>query len=106
MDYVNEKTTAIVTVAFKDEDGSAVTPTAAYYRLDCITTGKAIKAETAISGLDTSVDITITATENAIQTASNSEEEKALTVRFTYSAGTKQGVAEYRYKVRNLAYQS
>lgn len=103
MDEVNENSTAIVTVSFKDEDNVAVTPTKAYYSLYCETTSIEIKAETELTGLGTTKDIEITSTENKIQTAANSKEIKLLTVRFTYNAGAKQGTGEYRYSVKNLS---
>ncbi len=102
MDSVNEKTTYVVTVSFKDETGAAVTPTQAWYSLYCETTGTEIKAETELMGLAASKDIEITPLENKIQNPASSSEIKVLTVRFTYSGGAKQGTAQYRYAVTNL----
>ncbi len=100
MDSVNEKSTYIVTVSFKDEAGAAVTPTQAWYSLYCETTSTEIKAETELTGLGTSKDVEITPEENKIQNSVNSAEVKVLTVRFAY--GAKQGTAQYRYVVTNL----
>lgn len=102
MDSINEKTTAIITVTFKDENAALVTPTAAYYKLDCLTTGTVIKSETQISNPAPTKDIVVTSIENKIQDQNNTQEEKILTLRFTYASGTKQGTAECRYKVVNL----
>jgi len=102
MDTVNEKTTYFVTITFKDEDGTLVTPTAAYYSLFCETTKTEILTETSIGSLSTSVEIVVTSTQNAIQTASNQSEQKLMTVRFTYSGGTYQGTNEHRWMVLNL----
>ncbi len=102
MDSINEKSTYIVTVSFKDETGAAVTPTQAWYGLYCETSGTEIKAETELTGLGTSKDVEITPEEDRIQNSANSSEIKAWTVRFTYSGGAKQGTAQYRYAVTNL----
>lgn len=100
MENVNEKTTYFVTVTFRDEDGVLVTPTTAFYSLYCDTTKYEILAETALTALDTSKEITVTATQNAILDNTNKEEERIMTVRFTYTGG--QGTDEYRWKVINL----
>lgn len=102
MDSINEKTDYFVTVTFKDEDGTLVTPTAAYYSLYCETNKYEILAETALSGLSTSKEIVVTATQNAIITSSNYQEQRLMTVRFTYNSGTYQGIGEYRWNVVNL----
>lgn len=102
MDTINEKTTYFVTVTFKDEDGTLVTPTAAYYSLYCETTQTEILAETAFPSLSAAVKITVTSTQNTIQKSSNASETKLMTVRFTYNAGTNQGTSEYRWEVKNL----
>jgi hypothetical protein len=102
MDTVNEKTTYIVTIYFWDENGAAVTPGAAWYSLYCETTKTEILTETVIAGLGTSVDITITLSQNAIINTLNDYEQKLLTTRFTYGAPVKQGTGEYRYLVNNL----
>ena len=103
MESVNEKSTCFITVSFFDEDGGAVTPDHAWYKLDCIASGTVLQVETAMTGLSTSKEIVVTADQNRILRDVNVEEEKVMTVRFTYSNWTKQGTAEYRYKVLNLA---
>lgn len=102
MDNVNEKTTYFVTVTFKDEDGILVTPTAAWYSLYCETCKQEILIETAFPSLATSVEITVTALQNAIRKASHNSEQKLMTVRFTYGGGEYQGTSIYRWKVINL----
>jgi len=99
---IKEKSTCFVTVAFKDENGVAVIPTAAYYSLYCETTSYEILAETEIVGPGSSQEITITSTQNQIRESSSIYETKLLTIRWTYSGGTRQGTGEYRYKVKNL----
>ena len=100
MDVWNEKSTVMVTVAFKDEDGVAVTPSAATYRLDAVTEGHTILAATAIGSLSTSVSLHITSAQNAALSAAPFS-ERCLTVEYDYGT-TKHGTAEYRYKIKNL----
>ena len=58
---------------------SSDTPSTAKYRVDCLTTGKNLTAWTSLTP-STSVNISVTATENAIQDANNKTETKQLTV--------------------------
>jgi len=103
MDTINEKSTAIVTASFFNEDDVAISPTQAWYSLYCETSATELKAETELTGLGTTKDIEITPTENQIQVAANSSEIKVLTVRFTYGGGgLRQGTGQYRYAVTNL----
>lgn len=102
MDCVNEKTDYFVNVTFKDEDGNLVTPTKAYYNLYCETSETVILIETEIVSLDTTVEVIVTADQNKIQNPKNNIEEKVMTVRFTYSGGSRQGTAEHRWSVLNL----
>ena len=102
LDSINEKTDYFVTISFKDEDGTAVTPTAAYYSLYCETTRYEILSETALTGLSTSKEVVVTATQNAIRNVANDKEQRLMTVRFTYSSGVYQGTSEYRWNVLNL----
>ena len=54
-------------------------PTTAKYRVDCLTTGKNLTGWTSLSVAE-SINISITATENAIQDQNNRTERKQLTV--------------------------
>lgn len=54
-------------------------PTTAKYRVDCLTTGKELTGWTSLS-VAASINITVTATENAIQDQSSRVERKQLTV--------------------------
>jgi hypothetical protein len=102
VDSINEKTDYFVTITFKDEDGNLVTPTAAYYSIYCETTRHEILAETALGGLSTSVEVIVTAAQNAIRDNRNSAEKRLLTARFTYLGGAYQATAEHRWQVMNL----
>jgi hypothetical protein len=102
MEIVNEKSTSIVALTFRDEGGALVTPSGGTYRIDDAASGTEIKAETAFTPGGSSHDITISDTENRILDATRNVEERIVTVSFTYGAG-KNGNGEYRYGVKNLA---
>ncbi len=101
MEIVNEKSTSVVTLTFRDESGALVTPSGGTYRIDDAALGTEIKADTPFTPVDSSHDITITSTENRILDATRNVEERIVTVSFTYGAG-KNGNSEYRYSVKNL----
>ena len=98
---VNERSTALVDVAFWDEDGVAATPSAASYRIDNASSGTAVLASTALTGLAPTMTIEITPTQNAMGTATNPVEERVVTVDWTYGSA-RRGTDEYRYLLRNL----
>ncbi len=101
MDKVNEKSNVKLTLTFRDEDGDAVTPDSASYRIDDEFSGDAVKADTAISPSSSTYDIVISSTENAIIDTNRVEEIKLVTVDFTYDT-TKKGSGSFNYKVINL----
>lgn len=103
MDLINEKTTYVVTATFKDEDLVLVTPTTVTYSLFDKSSGTTILEDTACSTpSSSSVDITISHSQNAIINSNLEKELKILTVSFTYDGGNKQGTDEHRYLVKNL----
>lgn len=100
LEVVNEGSSAYLTATFKDKDGQQVAPSAVTYRIDCLTSGTEIKGDTAITPAP-SVEIHLTATDNAIQGQENEKELRLVTVKATY--GTDDAVnASYPYYVRNL----
>ena len=99
---VNEMTTLVLTLAFFDEDDAPVTPTAATYRVDDVGSGTAIVASTALTGLSTTKELEITSLQNAMVTATNSLEQRVVTVGFDYGSG-RHANEEYRYYVKNLS---
>lgn len=76
---VHEGTTFTANAKFRSSANAAQAPTTAKYRVDCLTTGKKITDWTSLTAA-ASIDITITATHNAIQNAGNAREKKQLTV--------------------------
>ena len=99
-DIVNEKSTSYVTVSPKNKDGDSETPSTLVYQIDCITTGTPMLAETSLTP-GTSVEITITPTQNAINDQSNSNEGRKVTVTAGYGAND-QVIEVFNYRVKNL----
>ncbi len=103
MDTFNEKTTGYITLAFTDEDGTAVTPDSATYTLYNEATGAIINSRDAvsISGLASSYDLELTPDDNVIVDVTKIREAHILMIEWTYNTD-KKGKDEYRFKVENL----
>lgn len=100
MDRVNEKSTSYLTVSFLDKDGAAATPASVSYRIDCLTTGAAIRGDTSASAAS-AVTITLTPDDNTLQAQTNASERRRVTVTGTY--GASDAVREqFDYEVLNL----
>ncbi len=104
METVNENSSAVLTVIFKDENKKHVIPDSISYRIDDIKSNTSIKASTFLIPSETSIGIDITAIENRILTPTNKFEQRAVTTIFTYNSGTKQGTSEFKYQVENLSF--
>ena len=102
MEIVNERSTSIVSLTFRDENGSLVTPSGGSCQIHDAASGTEIRAETPFTPVGSTHDITITDTENRILDATRNVEERIVTVSFTYGT-SKKGSGEYRYCVKNLA---
>ena len=104
LDECNERSTFAITVSFLDEDGAAVIPTAATYRLDDEQLRTNLVPSTAIGSLAASVDVWITSEQNRIIRPRNPYEIRTLTIEFDYTSanGPAHGTAKYRYKLINL----
>lgn len=99
---VKERTTTYLTATFKDKAGAAQAPATAKYRIDCLTTGVAIRAETALAPAG-AVEITLTKDDTRIVNAQNVREIRRVTVMASYSA-TDEVNEEYDFDVLNLKY--
>jgi len=97
---VNEGSTAYLEVDFLDKDDAAATPSAVTYRIDCLTTGAAVRASTSLTA-GSSIEITMTPADNAIQDQANDYERRLVTVEATYGASDSVN-SEHEYVVRNL----
>ena len=105
IDEINEGTTSFLTVTFTDKLGSPVVPASATYRIDCVTSGIAIKGSTVITPMASAVTVTILAAENAIQNQANAFEIREITVIALCTTG-EQITESAQYKVLNLAYKT
>jgi hypothetical protein len=103
MDAINENTTYIVTVTFKDENGVGIQPASGSYWIKDLLSNTTIKAATDFTPGASAYTITVASTDNAIVDATQSFEKRALFVTWNYgSGGTKNGEDMYVYAVRNL----
>jgi hypothetical protein len=100
---MRERSTAYLTVTFKDKNGAAAIPSSIVYRVDCATTGEALRAETAIVPAS-QVEITVNADENAIRNEANKTEVRCVTVVATYGDSTDRVSDSFEYKVENLRF--
>ena len=97
---VNENSTSWLDVAFLDKDGDPATPSSVTYRVDCLSSGTVIRADTGITAAS-EVEIVLTPGDNAIVDQDHRVEKRLVTVTATFGAGD-QHVSEYVYLVRNL----
>jgi hypothetical protein len=98
---INESTTAYLTVSFYDKNGALAVPESASYTITCITTGTTVKTTTAMSAAS-SVELTLSTTDNALINRNNDLEERAVNVTALYSSGTEKVTDQYRYNVKKL----
>lgn len=103
MKTINENTTAVITVEFRDEDGGTIAPDSASYRLDD-ESGAELITDTGIVAPTSMVSIEIPESANAIVDSNKMSEKKYLTLSYTYAGDTRQAVSEYSYEVRNLRF--
>jgi len=105
-EYVNEKTTSKITIAFTDPDGAAAVPNSARYRVDCLTNDQEVRDWTDIESPGASATITLNETDNTIINTAQSEtsgyhESRLVTVEATYGTGD-LCTSEYEYYVKSL----
>jgi hypothetical protein len=97
---INERSTRWLTIAFKDRDGAAAVPGSASYRIDCLSTGTEIRADTALPA-GASPEITLTPDDTAIVDDANRTERRLMTVHASF--GVDDEINEYYlFDVRNL----
>ncbi len=102
LEQVNERSTAYLTVTFRDKAGAAQAPASAAYRIDDVGSGQPVRGDTAISAPGSAVEIVLTTADNAIRNAAAGYERRRVTVTAEYGAGEAVR-AEYVYRVINLA---
>ena len=102
MERVNEKSTAYLTVTFRDKAGAAQAPATATYRIDDVATGQPVRSDTDISAPDSTVELTLTVTDNTLKNPIAAAEQRRVTVTAEYGSGDAVR-SEYIYEVINLA---
>ena len=100
MMQVNEGTTAYLSATFSDKTGNADTPSTITYRIDDVRSGTEIRDATTITAAST-VEISLSPTDNRILNATQSYETRRVTVVASYGASD-QVTAEYTYRVTPL----
>lgn len=99
---VNEGSSCEISIDFTGPDGLPAVPGAVVYRVDCATTGVAIRPETAIDPA-ASVVILVTPDDTAIVDPASTSERRRVTVVASYGAGDAL-TGEYEFAVRNLRF--
>lgn len=102
METVNEESSAILVVSFLDENGIAVTPASATYRIDAVP-GGTIRGITNFTPSSSSHNIVLQPSDNKIIKVSKSSEIHLVTVTAILSTG-ESFTAVYRYYVVNFKY--
>jgi hypothetical protein len=98
---INERSTMLLPISFKDENGVLTVPETAVYRIDDPASFTAIVPRTALP-LESSQNIEIRPDQNRIIDEQSTSEERVVTVDWTYHNNLRRGTDEYRYRVKNL----
>lgn len=102
LESVNERSTAYLTVTFRDKAGAEQAPASASYRIDDAGSGQAVRAATPIMAPGSTVEITLTPDDNRLLDEANPYERRRVTVAAEYGAADAVNV-EYVYQVIGLA---
>ena len=99
-EVINEGSTSYLTVTFYDKDGGYEAPTTVTYKIWCITNDKEVRAVTSLTPAS-SIEITLTPTDNSIISQSNALETRLVTIEASYGVDDEIN-DEYEYDVKNL----
>lgn len=99
---INEGSSGTLTIEFLDEAGLPAAPASISYRIDCVTTGAAIRADTTIAPAST-INLALAPADTRIVAAANRVERRRVTLVASFGAGD-QLTQDYEYSVRNLNY--
>lgn len=97
---VNERSTAYLSVTFRDKTQQPSMPVSASYRVHDQSTGQQIRAATTLAPAE-SVEITLTPADNTILSPSKAFEAHVVTVEALYGAEDAHR-EQFVYQVRNL----
>jgi len=103
MPSINERSTAWLTITFKNKQGNIQAPNSFRYRIDS-NTGQSIRDWITISNPSGSHEITLAPSDNAIVGNRNSDaEEHTITINAIFGPDQERNEV-YTYKVVNLNY--
>lgn len=102
MDFVNEKTTAQVTVEVRDVEGALAEPTSATYRIDDLDSGDEVRGDEPITMTGGTEDITLDFDDHTMIDGAKEKEVRRLTVDAIYNAGVDEVHEEFFYELLNL----
>ena len=100
--FVNDGSTAFLTITFKDKNGDPIVPDSAEYRIDDVDSGNSVKGVTAFSPTLSTHELEITKDENEMVNDDRAFERRRVTVRWLYDGGNSRGVAVFVYEVKNV----
>jgi hypothetical protein len=102
---INEGQTSYISLAFTDQNGDPLTPTAITYRIDDEASETNLLAETDVLVPASSVEIKIPPEINELVSGDSSTEIRVATIEATY--GTDDAVvAEVKWCIRNLRFRT
>jgi hypothetical protein len=101
LQQVNERSTAWLTVTFRDKTGAAQAPTSATYRIHDAGSGALVR-EAVLSAPGSTVEIVLTDEDNALRNPAAGYEKRRVTVEAQFGQGDAV-TAEFVYQVLNLA---
>ncbi|MFA5424499.1 MAG: hypothetical protein WC374_11655 [Phycisphaerae bacterium] len=102
MEIIKPDTTLTISLAFTDENGDAVTPSAARYRIDDVASGDEVLAWTNFTPATSTYDLIIEAAQNAIINSAQPTEKKLVKVEITYGTDNKK-TDTYVYMVSDIS---
>ena len=100
LDMVNEGSTAYLGVEFLDKNNDPDEPNTISYRIDCLSSGTEIRADTSVTPAE-SVEIKLTPTDHVIVNPAKPHEKRLVTITASYGPEDELN-EEYEYNVKNL----
>jgi hypothetical protein len=98
---VPESSAAYLNVEFRDKDKKLAVPTTVHYEIKDLTTNRQIRPLTLFPLPDSRITISLTPTDNALQSTANRRERRSITV-IANKDTTGQLLDEFRYAVLNV----
>ncbi len=103
MKPINARSTAWLPITLLDRAGAPAVPSQLNYRIDCVSTGQAVRALTALPPA-AELEITLSPNDNRIIEPTSSEETRRVTVVASYGSAGDQVTGQIDYVVSNLPF--